>query len=211
MNWYYANAGQQAGPVDQRTLESLIAAGTITQNTLVWRDGWSEWRPVGQTELASHFVRQPPPPPQPVFAATTPAPVFGGIAAATTPATKPGGRDWKSLYLSFDGRATRREYWLFYILPYLVLSFVAIFIDDATGNTNPDSGLGLFSTLFSLAAIWPSLAISVKRSHDRNRSGWFVLVFLIPIVFLWPFVELGFLRGTIGPNRFGPDPLAGQA
>ncbi|MAD39833.1 MAG: hypothetical protein CMO30_03750 [Tistrella sp.] len=67
---------------------------------------------------------------------------------------------------------------------------------------------GLFSGLFSLAAIWPSLAIGARRCHDRGRSGWFQLIMLIPLIgWIWLLVEIGFLRGTEGPNRFGPDPL----
>jgi uncharacterized membrane protein YhaH (DUF805 family) len=47
----------------------------------------------------------------------------------------------------------------------------------------------------------------IKRSHDRDRSGWFILLFLVPLLNLWPLIELLFLRGTIGSNRFGPDPV----
>ncbi len=57
----------------------------------------------------------------------------------------------------------------------------------------------LFSFVFLVAASWPSLAVGVKRSHDRNRSGWFLLIGLIPIIgSIWLLIELGFLRGTIG-------------
>jgi uncharacterized membrane protein YhaH (DUF805 family) len=53
-----------------------------------------------------------------------------------------------------------------------------------------------------------SLAGAVKRLHDRDRSGWFYLIFFVPVIgTLWLLVELGFLRGTQGENRFGPDPL----
>lgn len=58
-----------------------------------------------------------------------------------------------------------------------------------------------------IALIWSGLAISVKRCHDRDKSGWFILVGLIPIVgAIWLFVEICCLRGTEGPNRFGGDP-----
>lgn len=54
------------------------------------------------------------------------------------------------------------------------------------------------------------LAGAAKRLHDRDRSGWFQLIVLIPLTgAIWLGVEIGFLRGTFGPNRFGPDPLAG--
>ncbi|HAE49771.1 MAG TPA: DUF805 domain-containing protein, partial [Tistrella mobilis] len=52
------------------------------------------------------------------------------------------------------------------------------------------------------------LAIGARRCHDRGRSGWFQLIMLIPLIgWIWLLVEIGFLRGTEGPNRFGPDPL----
>lgn len=57
--------------------------------------------------------------------------------------------------------------------------------------------------------LWVSTAAHIKRWHDRNKSGWMVLILLIPVLgALWSLIELGFLRGTKGPNRFGPDPLA---
>jgi uncharacterized membrane protein YhaH (DUF805 family) len=59
-------------------------------------------------------------------------------------------------------------------------------------------------TISSLSLV-PQLAIGIKRCHDRNRSGWFVLIAFIPLVQLWYFVEMGFLSGTRGDNRFGPD------
>jgi uncharacterized membrane protein YhaH (DUF805 family) len=52
-------------------------------------------------------------------------------------------------------------------------------------------------------AIYPSIAVSVKRAHDRDRSGWFVLLGLVPLVNLWVVVELGFLAGTPGANTYG--------
>lgn len=62
--------------------------------------------------------------------------------------------------------------------------------------------------LYSIPCVWIGLAMQVKRWHDRDKSGWMVLINFIPIVgLLWAFVELGFLQGTIGPNQYGNDPL----
>ncbi len=64
--------------------------------------------------------------------------------------------------------------------------------------------------LFFLPLYWIGLAVTVKRSHDRDKSGWWILIALIPLIgAIWFLIEFGFLRGTPGPNRFGPDPLAG--
>jgi uncharacterized membrane protein YhaH (DUF805 family) len=69
------------------------------------------------------------------------------------------------------------------------------------------SGTGLIGSLVFLVLIWPSLAVQVKRWHDRDKSGWMVLINFIPIVgFLWTFIECGFLDGTPGPNKYGPSP-----
>jgi uncharacterized membrane protein YhaH (DUF805 family) len=109
---------------------------------------------------------------------------------------------------SFHGRISRYHYWVQFFLPYIALDFIAIIIDLITGMYNAQTGLGLLSTIFPVLAIWPSLAINVKRCHDRDRSGWFLLVSLIPLVgVIWLFVDLGCLRGSIGQNRFGPDPV----
>ena len=75
----------------------------------------------------------------------------------------------------------------------------------ATGNYNPESGIGLFSGIFALLYLIPAIIVHIKRFHDRNKSGWWLLIGLIPIIgAIWLLIELGFLTGTPGPNRFGP-------
>ncbi|MFO1119461.1 MAG: DUF805 domain-containing protein [Rhodospirillales bacterium] len=112
--------------------------------------------------------------------------------------------DWKWFLLSFDGRTGRSDYWLRFNLPVIVISAILGAVEGAANGGE----IGLLSSLFMLAALWPSWAVGVKRCHDRDRSGWFLLIGLIPIVGgIWLLVELGFLRGTIGPNKYGPDPL----
>lgn len=112
------------------------------------------------------------------------------------------------LWFSFRGRATRSDYWLRLFLPIMLISIVLGIVDGVLGMMNPASGMGLLSSLFSLFTIWPWLAVSVKRLHDRDQSGWFLLLWFIPIIgWIYLFVVIGFLRGTVGENRFGPDPL----
>ena len=63
--------------------------------------------------------------------------------------------------------------------------------------------------ILTLLLLWPSICLYAKRWHDRGKSGWWSLIIFVPIIgSIWFLVELGFLRGTDGPNRFGPDPLA---
>ena len=113
------------------------------------------------------------------------------------------------LLFSFQGRITRATYWLKYFLPYIGIYVLTIILDVVLGSFDNKSGIGVMSGIFSLIALYPSLAVSVKRCHDRNRSGWFLLIGLIPIIgAIWLFIELGCLRGTEGINKYGRDPLA---
>lgn len=112
------------------------------------------------------------------------------------------------LFFSLRGRIPRSTYWLKYFLPYVALYIIAVIIDNASGMYNESAGAGVFSSAFMLIAFYPSLAVTVKRCHDRDHSGWFLLIGFIPILgAIWLLIELGFLRGTIGLNRYGADPL----
>jgi len=111
---------------------------------------------------------------------------------------------WGRFLFSFEGRITRQQYWLRFVLPFFVITFILGVLANATGSIV----FNLLSGLVNLALIWPSIAVGAKRCHDRDRSGWFLLIGLIPILgAIWLLIDLGFLRGTVGPNRFGPDPL----
>ena len=72
--------------------------------------------------------------------------------------------------------------------------------------------LGIISLLFSLlsiALIYPSVCIGIKRFHDRDKSGWWVLIAFIPLIgWIWYLIECGFLTGTSGPNQYGSAPPA---
>lgn len=130
--------------------------------------------------------------------------------------------DIGSLLFSFRGRVNRRVYWgysLFAGAVSIVLLYMMLQRLMSAGLTPGMSeeefmraigGIhqGWYN-LIQLALLWPTLAIAVKRCHDRGRSGWFLLVLLVPLVQIWPFIEISFLRGTEGENRFGADPLAG--
>lgn len=84
-------------------------------------------------------------------------------------------------YAVFNGRARRKEYWYFFLFN-LLISFVITFGDALTGTLDPDTGYGLLSAIYSLAVLIPSIAVSVRRLHDTNRSGWWLLIALIPLI-----------------------------
>ena len=119
---------------------------------------------------------------------------------------------WTQLLFSIDGRINRATFWLKFTLPALVITIVLGAVDTILGTYGEESGMGVFSGIFALALIWPNIAVSVKRLHDRNRSGWFYLLILIPVVGpIWYLIDAGCLAGTKGSNRFGPDPLGEES
>jgi uncharacterized membrane protein YhaH (DUF805 family) len=105
-------------------------------------------------------------------------------------------------YAVFDGRAPRREYWLFTLLN-LAIFVILIGVDFyALGATALDTGV--LSTVYSVAVIMPSVAVAVRRLHDTNRSAWWFLIGFVPIGGGIALVVLLCLAGTAGNNRYGP-------
>lgn len=146
--------------------------------------------------------------------------------------------NWGDLLFGFSGRINRAKYWLavaICIAASVVVSILGLFLGSTIGS--------VLSGAASLATLIIGIAISIKRLHDRDKSAWWLLLFMLaPGVLLgfgiltgalgmidgggggigwvlslagiaigiWGFVELGCLRGSIGPNRYGPDPLGGD-
>jgi uncharacterized membrane protein YhaH (DUF805 family) len=112
-------------------------------------------------------------------------------------------------YATFGGRARRAEFWWFALFYGLILiaASIADIVFFGLDNGFGGSGLGLFGGLTGLAFILPNLAVSMRRLHDLDRSGWWLLIGIIPLIggiilFIW-FCS----RGTQGPNTYGEDPL----
>ena len=110
-------------------------------------------------------------------------------------------------YVGFSGRAARSEYW-YWVLFVLLLQIVAWLIDMTLFGFNT-TGVNPIGVIVSLATLLPGLAVSVRRLHDIDRLGWWVLLGLIPVIGWIVLIYWACLRGTVGANRFGPDPLAG--
>lgn len=109
------------------------------------------------------------------------------------------------ILFSFEGRIPRRVYWG-YLFGSAFAFFLAIMVLAILFGPDSDA-TNILTILLYLPLIWTSLAIQVKRWHDRDYSGWMVLIGFIPIVgSIWSFVELGCLRGTEGSNSYGQDP-----
>ena len=106
-------------------------------------------------------------------------------------------------YAVFHGRARRSEYWYFFLFNLVVLVVLAIL--DAAIRKMTGIGMGMLGTIYGLAVLTPGVAVTVRRLHDTNRSGWWVLLSLVPLVGL---VLILFLvqDGETAPNRFGSNP-----
>jgi uncharacterized membrane protein YhaH (DUF805 family) len=101
-----------------------------------------------------------------------------------------------------EGRASRREFWLF------VLGDIIISIALSILTMIPLLGFifRLVSFLFAIAVIIPSVTVGIRRLHDTNRTGWLMLLLLIPFVGWIPVLVLCFMEGTKGENQYGPEP-----
>lgn len=124
---------------------------------------------------------------------------------------------WSHLLFSFEGRIGRAPYWYFVLGATIVFAVLLAFAGislfsgvglDGTPAAVPTAGLaGLLLPVVCIALLWPSLAISAKRWHDVDKSAWWVLIGLVPVVGgLVALVFNGFVAGSPGANRFGHPP-----
>lgn len=211
--WYYANGRERVGPIDAQALKAALAQRPDAKDVLVWQPGFADWKRAGEVaELG--------------IAGAMPSVPFGQTGApAPSSAVRPG---LFQLWFDFKGRINRAKFWLVGMINFAII-LVGAGLSWASGAT---VALVLMGLVY-LALLVSGLAVTVKRLHDRDRAAWWALVFIfgpavlsgIGAIFghvgsaiagvagfgisIWAFVELGCLRGTVGPNRFGPDPLGG--
>lgn len=140
---------------------------------------------------------------------------------------------WGNLLFKFDGRLNRAKYWLA-VLVYVAVYLVLALLNLITGDSVAVQGVG---GMVELVVLISSIAVGIKRLHDRDKSGWYLILFYVvpgilvvvgvvvsltsedtaligsvlwliaAAIGVWSIVELGCLRGTIGPNQYGSDPL----
>jgi len=113
-------------------------------------------------------------------------------------------------YAVFSGRARRKEYWMFILFNTLV-SCALVVLDLLTGTAVKSVGLGALSGLYTLAIFIPGFAVAVRRLHDIGRSGWWLLINLIPLIGGIIFLVFSVTEGQRGDNRYGPDPKGRMA
>lgn len=240
-DWHYAWQGESQGPVSAETMADLIRAGRLRADTLVWSEGMANW------EAASAHFDFGAPPPLPAGAPASRAQWMTQGTAAGGSGVGPDGlypgaprrsfgeaiKVCFTKYITFKGRASRSEYWWFFLFTTLG-SAVGGALEAAMGNDG-----AAISGLFGLVTFLPSLAVTVRRLHDTDRSGWWVGGFYLAMIglglvigviaaissragapsdagfgllailgiaiFAYAIAMLVFMvqRGTRGPNRFG--------
>jgi len=142
--------------------------------------------------------------------------------------------NWGQLFFKFDGRLNRAPFWIAALI-FAVINIALLLLGYVTEQS------GIFQAvngMFSIVILISGIAVGIKRLHDRNKSGWYLLLFyfvpgvlaaasvlvgefvedsdiianvltlLTVALVVWAFVELGCLRGTVGANPYGPDPVA---
>ena len=113
-------------------------------------------------------------------------------------------------YAVFGGRARRREYWYFALFN-LLISIVLAVIDGVTGTLSAEAGIGLLGAFYALAVLIPGIAVSVRRLHDTNRSGWWLLIVLVPLIGAIVLLVFMVQDSQPGENQYGPNPKAATA
>jgi len=109
---------------------------------------------------------------------------------------------------SFQGRISRTDYWLLCGGSMFML-FVPIPLLTQLAERIGQPLAVFCGLLFCLSGMIVTISASVRRFHDRDKSGWWYLICVVPVIgSFWLLIENGFLKGTVGPNRFGPNPLA---
>ena len=189
--WHYTDASlQQKGPFSREQMLAMARDGTVGPATLVWSAGMPGWVPFAQSPLASQVpsgaaARGGGPQPGP---STSPDTFQGAVRACF------------ERYATFGGRARRPEYW------YFVLFIVVVGIATSIVDSMLFGGMMYASpinALFNLVVLVPSLAVGARRLHDTDRSGWWLLLWLVPILGWIVLIVFYCQRGSAGPNRFG--------
>ena len=108
-------------------------------------------------------------------------------------------------YAVFNGRARRKEYWYFFLFS-LIISVALVIIDSMIGSFSAETGLGLLSGIYALAVLIPNLAVGVRRLHDTNRSGWWLLISFIPLIGAIVLIVFLASDSKAEENQYGANP-----
>lgn len=112
-------------------------------------------------------------------------------------------------YANFSGRARRKEYWMFILFNFL-LGTGAVILDNILGIANEHLGYGALYLIYCLLTLIPGVAVAVRRLHDVGRSGWWLLIALIPLVGAIVLVVFFVIEGQPHSNNWGENPKIGE-
>ncbi|HEY1603481.1 MAG TPA: DUF805 domain-containing protein [Pirellulales bacterium] len=195
--WFYSRSGQQLGPISSKDLQELARIGKLAADDLVWKEGLQHWVPArkikGLFPDVAAIAPRPPASPPPMPPAVEPL----------KPSSPDGfGFHWYVLawkkFGDASGRARRMEYWTFILFNNLALILFS-FIDGFAGTS------GVLSLLYLCAALVPIAATGIRRLHDTDLSGWWILLACIPLLGIVLLVF--FVRDSQpGTNKYGPNP-----
>lgn len=217
-NWFVSINGEQKGPYPTDQLRQLVSDGFIPRDAYVWREGMAQWLPLSQVRISDDATTGPA---QPTPAAAYQQPAAAAYTGRAQAAYVAAGGDYvKPGYFSFSGRISRQTFWLNYVLLTMIVLVVLAVVGGVLGSSMAsidEEGMPHFNSIgyvmmavgvvIYILIIVAGIAGQVKRLHDRGRSGWFVLLSFVPLANIWILIEVCFLKGTPGPNEFGPDPL----
>ncbi len=226
--FYVFIENQTYGPYSADQMGQFTREGRVNAASQVQATGSTTWtRAADQPDLAGFFGGGPPGPPRAAPPAWPPSSqpgviMGGGLAPPPMGFGQAVNIVLKQKYVDFDGRARRAEYWWFLLFTWLVFLAVGLLMGVAaalSGGSGPNALVYVFGALFVvilLGMVLPGLGVTVRRMHDHGWSGWWYLLFLvicaIPLVgFLASIAFIVFMamRGNVGPNKYGPDPLGG--
>ena len=112
-------------------------------------------------------------------------------------------------YADFSGRARRKEYW-FFVLFNIIISVVLTVCDVFMGTYSAAASIGILTGIYTLAVLIPGIAVTVRRLHDTGRSGWWILIILVPLIGAIVLLIFMLIDSQAGTNAYGPSPKTGD-
>ena len=189
--WFYANNDREHGPIDESEFPALVRSGVVRADTLVWTDRMQDWEPAHRH--VEGLAPGGPPPIHREAVATRDYTRQSGMADAVREAFR--------RFADFSGRSNRGEFWWFYLAS-LLISFVLGILDMALFGEVGEQ-YGVLGNIWGLVAFIPSISLGARRLHDIDRTGWWQLLMLIPLVGWIVLVVWWAQKPDNGPNRFG--------
>lgn len=209
--WYYAEGQQRHGPLDAAQMAELIKDRAIRPDTMVWHEGMANWA-LARDHFDFTTGATPPPLPRtrqshvPVVrrshsASSSPARRDNRAGTPQYPAPPRSFSQAVSVslrnYFTFSGRASRSEYWYFFLFTILI-GLLASFLDRVLFGYSWDDDVSPLNSLANLLLLIPMLAVGWRRLHDINRSGWWIGGFWLALMAMGALIGLASVTGGAG-------------